>query len=66
MLISQFARRVEVWQRNEEHPENPKAWHYHPYGPEDTVELASLGIQLEMDDIYQDLDFDEEEGEDEQ
>lgn len=67
VLISQFARRVEVWQRNEEHPENPKAWQYRPYGPEDTVELASLGIQLEMDDIYQDLDFDEEEeDEDEQ
>jgi Uma2 family endonuclease len=65
VLVSQFAPYVEVWQRNEEHPDNLKAWHYRHYGPEDSVELASLGLQLAMADIYQDLDFDDEEEDEE-
>ena len=57
VLVNQFAPYVEVWQRNEQHPEDPKAWHYRHYGPGEHVELASLDIQLEMADIYRRVEF---------
>ena len=66
VLVNQFLPYVEVWQRNEQDPENPKAWNYRHYGPDDTVELVSLDIQLAMAEIYQDLDFDDEEEDDEE
>ena len=64
VLINQYSPYVEIWQRNEEHPENPDAWLYRHYRAEQTVELASLNIQLTMAEIYQDLDFDDEEEDD--
>lgn len=63
VLINQFAPHVEVWQRNNELPENLHAWYYRHYGPGEIVELASLNIQLAMQEIYQDLNFDEEDEE---
>jgi Uma2 family endonuclease len=65
VLINQFIPHVEVWQRNEEYPENPKAWHYRRYGPDETVELLSLGIELPMAEIYLNLDFGDEDDEEE-
>jgi Uma2 family endonuclease len=64
VLVSQFSPYVEVWQRNEEHPENLKAWHYRHYGPDEIVELLSLDTQLAMAEIYEDLHFDEGQEED--
>jgi Uma2 family endonuclease len=59
VLVNQFFPSVEVWQRQVEHPENPHAWFYHHYGPGETIELASLNIQLAMQDMYQGLNFEE-------
>lgn len=65
ILVNQYFPRVEVWQRDEEHPENPHAWHYRQYGPDETLELVSLNVQLTMAEIYQDLHFEEEEDDEE-
>jgi hypothetical protein len=54
---NQYLPYVEVWQRNEEHPENSHAWFCHHYGSGKTVELAGLNIRLPMAEIYEDLDF---------
>ena len=59
VLVNQFSPYVEVWQRNEENPDNPKAWHYCHYREDETVELASLNIQITMAEIYQDLNFEQ-------
>jgi Uma2 family endonuclease len=64
VLVNQYFPSVEVWQRNAEHPENPHAWLYRRSGPDEVVELASLNVQLAMSEIYQDLDFSEDEEED--
>jgi Uma2 family endonuclease len=66
VLVSQFMQHVEVWQRNEEDPENSKAWLYRRYGPDEMVELLSLGIELPMEVIYQNLNFEEDEEEDDE
>lgn len=66
VLVNQYLPYVEIWQRNEEHPENLHAWLYRHYGADETVELRSLNIQLLMEDIYQDLDFPEEEEDEEE
>jgi Uma2 family endonuclease len=63
VLVSQFAQYVEVWQRNEQEPDNPKAWLYRHYEPGDTVEFASIAVKIEIGEFYRGLAFDE--GEDE-
>ncbi len=63
VLISQFAQYVEVWQRNEDDPTNPKAWHYRHYGPGEAVDLVSLAVQIEVPEVYRGLVFDDEEEE---
>jgi Uma2 family endonuclease len=66
VLVNQYFPSVEVWQRNEEHPENPNAWLYRRYyGPDEIVRLTSLNLQLTMADIYQDLHFEQKEDDDE-
>ncbi len=64
VLVNQYLPYIEVWQRNEELPDNPKAWHYRHYGPGEIVDLISLNIQLTMAEIYQDLNFAADEEED--
>ncbi|HLG62347.1 MAG TPA: Uma2 family endonuclease [Ktedonosporobacter sp.] len=59
VLTSQFAQYVEVWQRNERDPTNPKAWLYRHYGPGDIVELVSIGARIEVAALYRGLVFDE-------
>jgi Uma2 family endonuclease len=59
VLVSQFAQYVEVWQRNEQNPADPKAWQYRHYGPGDTVDLLSLGVRIEVAEFYRGLIFDE-------
>jgi len=64
-LVSQFAQYVEVWQRNEQEPDNPKAWSYRHYGPGETIEFASIAAQIAIGEFYRGLEFDEGEEEDE-
>lgn len=65
VLISQFAQHVEVWQRNEQEPDNPKAWLYRHYGVGDMVDFASIAVQIEIEEFYRGLAFDEGDFEDE-
>jgi Uma2 family endonuclease len=65
VLVSQFAQYVEVWQRNEQQPDNPKAWFYRHYGVGDTVDFVSIAVQIEIGEFYRGLEFDEGESEDE-
>lgn len=65
VLVSQFAQHVEVWQRNEQEPDNPRAWLYRHYESSDTIELISIGVRVSIDDLYRDLNFIEGEAEDE-
>lgn len=65
VLVSQFAQYVEVWQRHEQEPDNPKAWPYRHYGSGDTIYLASIAVQIEIGEFYRGLEFDEGELEDE-
>ena len=46
VLVSQTGRRVEVWTRGE------GGWSYVDRGPGDSVELASLGVTLSVDEVY--------------
>lgn len=55
ILVSQFAQHVEVYRRSEE--EN--TWSYVLSGPGATIELASIDVQMAMDDLYRGIDFDE-------
>jgi len=64
VLVSQFAQHVEVWQRNELEPDNPNTWLYRHYGVGDTVDLASIAVQIEIGEFYRGLEFDEGELED--
>jgi Uma2 family endonuclease len=59
VLINQFAQYVEIWQRHEADPENPKVWHYRHYGPDELVELMSLNTHIDMATIYRTIVFDE-------
>lgn len=63
VLVSQFAHYVEVWQRNEHDPNNPKAWLYRHYGYGDTVDLMSSDMHFEVAVLYRGLAFDDEEEE---
>ena len=65
LLVSQFAQYVEVWQRNEREPDNPKVWYYRHYGPDDTIDISSIAVQIEIGEFYRGLEFDEGEFEDE-
>lgn len=64
VLVSQYAPHVEIWQRD---PQNSEIWQSRLYGSGETIELASIDIQVEIEEWYQDLDFtvdeDEEDGE---
>lgn len=63
VLINQFAQYVEIWQRNEEEPENPKKWLYRHYGPGETIDLVSMHARIEMAKVYRGVAFDEGETE---
>lgn len=56
VLVNQFAQYVEVWQRDEQDGAN---WHYRHYNPNEVVELRSIDVQLEMNEIYRGLKFDD-------
>ncbi len=65
VLVSQFAQYVEVWQRNQQEPDNPKGWSYRHYGPGETINFVSIAVQIEIEELYRGLEFDEGEFEDE-
>jgi Uma2 family endonuclease len=54
MLVSQFARHVEVYRRGED-----DTWTYALYGPDGGVELSSVDVAITMDEIYKRINFDE-------
>ncbi len=56
VLISQFAPYVEVYRRSEE---DGASWSHAFYTSGSEVELASVDVRISMDEIYQDIDFDE-------
>ncbi len=56
VLINQFTQAVEVYRRDEEDEEN---WQHLRYGPDSTVELASIDVPLTMTEIYKGIHFDE-------
>jgi Uma2 family endonuclease len=63
VLISQFSQHIEVWQRNEQDRDNPKAWLCWHYGPGEVVHLKSINVQIEIGELYRGLVFDEGEEE---
>jgi Uma2 family endonuclease len=63
VLINQFAQYVEIWQRNEQDPQNPKAWLYRHYSPGETIELFSINVRINMTTVYRGIVFDDEEPE---
>lgn len=56
VLVNQFAPYVEIWRRD---GEERNVWHYAHYGPGEDVEFVSLDVRLAMEDIYQEINFDE-------
>jgi Uma2 family endonuclease len=56
MLVSQFARHVEIYRRSEE---DETIWNYVLYRSDETVELTCVDVFLTMDEIYRGIDFDE-------
>lgn len=63
VLISQFSQHIEIWQRNKHDPANPQAWQYRQYGPGETVVLASIDVQIAIEEFYRGLIFDDREEE---
>lgn len=57
VLVSQLAQYVEVWQRNEQDPFNPKTGPYRHYGPGDTIDLVSIDVHIEVAAWYRGLVF---------
>jgi len=57
VLVNQFFPLVEVWQRDQEQPDNPDTWQCRIYRVDQPVKLASLGLQLEMSEIYRNINF---------
>jgi Uma2 family endonuclease len=56
VLLSQFAPYVEIWQRDDQ---DSDTWHYRHYGPGEVVEIKSIDVRIDIEDIYQGLDFEE-------
>ena len=55
-LVSQFAPYVEIWRRDEH---DMTVWHYAHYTLGTAVEFVSLDVRLAMEEIYQEVNFDE-------
>jgi Uma2 family endonuclease len=55
VLVSQFARHVEVYRRGED----GTTWTYVQYGPDGGIELTSVDVGIIMDGIYKNINFDE-------
>jgi Uma2 family endonuclease len=50
VLVGSEAKTVEVFRRNSD-----GSWAFVPYGLGETIELASLGIRVPMESIYEDV-----------
>jgi Uma2 family endonuclease len=62
VLISQYAIYVEVWQRTPclEIPPTvgkPEDWRYSHYGPDEIIKFDDLDIEVAVNDLYQQIDF---------
>jgi Uma2 family endonuclease len=60
VLMSQFAQYVKIWQRGDQ---DVAVWDYRHYGPGEVVEIKSIDVQIDIADMYQGLDFAEDETE---
>ncbi len=58
VLVGSEANTVEVFRRNSD-----GSWAFIPYGLGETIELASLGIMVSMEAIYEDVFLDQEDSE---
>jgi Uma2 family endonuclease len=56
VLVSQFAPYVEIWRRDSE---EETGWHYAHYGAGEVVEFVSLDVHMPIENIYQEINFDE-------
>ena len=57
VLVSQFAQYVEIWQRNEEEPDDPQAWSYQHYGPGETIDFVTIGVRIEIGEFLSRVEF---------
>jgi Uma2 family endonuclease len=55
LLVSQFAPHVEMWTR----VDDGNTWTHTIYSPGETIPLTSVDVEIEMDEIYQNVNFDE-------
>lgn len=67
VLVNQYIPYVEIWQRDRQ---NGEIWNYRHYHAGDTVEFASINVHVDIEELYQDLDFtlddeDDDDGDDE-
>ncbi len=51
VLVSQHARRIEVFSRDEA---DPRLWHYREYREGTRAALPGLGVELDLDEVYAD------------
>lgn len=56
VLVSQFSRHVEIWQRDDK---DVTVWHYRYFTGEGDIEFRSLDVRLSLADIYQEINFNE-------
>lgn len=52
VLVAQDEARVLVYRRGE-----GVEWILHPYGPGETMQLSSLGLEIPIAQVYEDIDF---------
>ena len=55
VLINQFVQAVEIYRRDEQ----DDTWHSIFYGPGSEIEFKSIDVRLGLQEIYQEIDFDE-------
>ena len=61
-LINQFIPYVEIWQRD---AENVDVWHFRLYREGETVEFASVEMRIPIEELYLDINWPVDEGDEE-
>ena len=54
VLVSTLEQAIDLYRRQTE-----KLWTFHPFGPDDMVELKSLNIRFPIAEVYENLIFPE-------
>ncbi|MEO7022584.1 MAG: hypothetical protein ABI234_20715, partial [Ktedonobacteraceae bacterium] len=66
VLVNQYLPYIQIWQRDEQ---NVEMWKHRYYSFGATVEFASINVRVEIEELYQGLNFvleDDEEDDDEE